>query len=117
MAPTSSARSAKDRGFVRVQYVGKRLEVKHPKLDVQALFLEPFGFIGHRIGTSAEIPINPFFYDTPGEVYRRWQKREEAKDQVAEVAHNKLIIENRGPECERVIATLEEEWLEDNGRI
>ncbi len=56
-----------------------------------------------------------FFYDTEGEVYRRWQKREEAKDKGQQVAHNTLIIENGDPECEKVIAALEQGWL-DQGR-
>jgi len=54
-----------------------------------------------------------FFFDPPSEVYRRWQKREEEKDEGARVAHNTLIIENGDPECEKVIAALEQGWLLD----
>ncbi|CEJ87887.1 hypothetical protein HYPGJ_31444 [Hyphomicrobium sp. GJ21] len=46
------------------------------------------------------------------EAYRRWQRREEANDNQVSAAHNRLIIENGDPECEKVIAALEEGWSE-----
>ncbi len=58
-----------------------------------------------------------FFDELAREAYRRWQMREEDKDGQAQAAHNKLIIENGDPECEKVIAALEKGWLEDQGRF
>ena len=53
-----------------------------------------------------------FYYDHLQEVYRRWQKREETKDANEDAAHNRLVIENGDPECEKVIAALEQRWIE-----
>jgi hypothetical protein len=52
------------------------------------------------------------FEDFEAEGYRRWQKREEGKDNQAQSAHNKLIIENGDPEMEQAVAALEQGWLE-----
>ncbi len=53
-----------------------------------------------------------FFDELGREAYRRWQRRQEANDNNAQAAHNKLVIENGDPECEKVIAALEQGWLE-----
>jgi len=59
--------------------------------------------------TGPKLP-DPSFEDFEEEVYRRWQKREEANDKQVQAHHNKLIIENGDPECEKVIAALEKGW-------
>lgn len=52
-----------------------------------------------------------WFFDELGrEVFRRWQKKEEAKDAAEVAAHNTLLIENGDPELEEVIAALEQGW-------
>ena len=51
------------------------------------------------------------FFDELGRLaYRRWQNAEQAKDAGETAAHNRLIIENGDPECERLIAALEQGW-------
>lgn len=52
------------------------------------------------------------FDDFEPEVYRRWQKHEEVKDDQVQSARNKLIIENGDPEMEQVVAALEQGWRE-----
>jgi len=52
----------------------------------------------------------------PGEAarraYRRWQRREEARDQADCACHNRLLIENGDPELEVVVSALEQGWKE-----
>jgi hypothetical protein len=45
-------------------------------------------------------------------LFRRWQRREENRDRREQAHFNKLVIENGDPECEAVIAALEEGWKE-----
>lgn len=46
------------------------------------------------------------------EAYRRWQKREEAKDALVTSAHNRLVIENGDPEIEAAVQALEQGWID-----
>lgn len=50
------------------------------------------------------------------EVYRRWQKREERKDQDEVAEWQEKIIANGDPECEELIAALEAGWLKEASR-
>lgn len=61
--------------------------------------------------TEKTLP-DDFFAEESREGYRRWQKREEMKDDAAVKAHNRLVIENDDPEMERTIAALEQGWSE-----
>ncbi|WP_414463388.1 hypothetical protein [Hyphomicrobium sp. DY-1] len=54
-----------------------------------------------------------FFDDIGREAYRRWQKREEVKEDAVRKEHNRLVIENHDPEMELMIAALEEGWREE----
>jgi hypothetical protein len=51
-----------------------------------------------------------FFDDVAREAFRRWQRKEEAKDAGETADHNRLLIENGDPEMEEVIAALEQGW-------
>lgn len=56
--------------------------------------------------------LDLFFVEIGREAFRRWQRREDAKEAAEVVAHNKLLIESGDPEMEQVISALEQGWLE-----
>ncbi|MBS0232545.1 MAG: hypothetical protein JSR99_03555 [Proteobacteria bacterium] len=62
---------------------------------------------------TPDAPPDDFFTEQGREAYRRWQQGQEREDAFARSAHSKLIIENGDPECEKVIAALEQGWSEE----